>query len=641
MRKLLLLLLAGAFSSPALAQTLSCDGTESGGSGVVSTECSINGLSNLRYTYPVTDPNGSLQHIYIGTHDGDITRYVNVCKLSTWGFEIILNNFQDYSGKTAHGGTSPGPDGNCPYVIHFYRMAGSGPVNFTFGFNHPWHSHDVGWSLVDDVGATVVDWGADVGLGFGPVHAPVDNTDLGFGASCTADHDPPCDDAPTSSLGLFKIWVLPQYQTMMANYPGYNGTTGILTSPYLYDPVTQIGRSAPHLDGDPSDVGGTAVGSAATVISDLHMFLRPPGFEGPAGTREVHTEIVSLNMTDWTGFGVLLQAGRPTYAHLALSPGEVESKAGPIGGDPAQDFPAESFFNANVEAFLPPAVSLPEPGATLYNLPHLPLLVYNDNLLRFPPRVVYIHGHTPAVPVFFRNDNLPHWVANAPFGFLIVAGHGLGFLPDYPGDLELFEGIVLPLPPLPVPPTVACDGTESGGSGEVEATCLPGPRMYSYPVSNEDQSLTDLYIGTVDANVRNYSSICMPPGWTFTVEENTRDIQHNPGKTAHGDISPGPDGNCPFMIHWSGPAEAVGTFFKFGYNHKWPSHDVEWQAVNANGTTSADWDVHVGYGIGPVHAPMRGDIPAVTDWGMAVLVLLVLAAGTVVLRRARAQRAQA
>ena len=83
-----------------------------------------------------------------------------------------------------------------------------------------------------------------------------------------------------------------------------------------------------------------------------------------------------------------------------------------------------------------------------------------------------------------------------------------------------------------------------------------------------------------------------------------------------------------------------GGAFTFGFNSKQPSHDVDWLADDGVRAVTAEWDEPVGMGAGPVHGP-RMAIPAVTEWGMAVMVLLVLAAGTVVIKRARALKTMA
>lgn len=250
----------------------------------------------------------------------------------------------------------------------------------------------------------------------------------------------PADDM-TTSLGQFRISVESEFRPLMIGYPGYDGTSR-LNSPILYDPNTKIGRSNVHLDGDATDIGGAAVGTAGTIISDGDFSLVPFGFEGPSGTREVHTEVRELDMADLGGYGVHLRAGIKAPLQ-PISPGEVESKSG-ASGDPGLDFPAESFFDIFTEVDMPEFALFP--GVTLYNAD--PLLVFNDTLTEFPPRVVYIHGNSTAVPVLFREANPGFWEADERFGWLVLAGHGVGF---GTGDIAEFQDIVGGLTEMPVP----------------------------------------------------------------------------------------------------------------------------------------------------------------------------------------------
>ncbi len=252
---------------------------------------------------------------------------------------------------------------------------------------------------------------------------------------------PPRGDDATTSLGSFRIFVNPAFQSLMTGYPGYNSTTGRLSSPTLYDPSTKIGRSDPHLDGSTADAGGTPVGTAGTIISDSVFSLVPPGFEGPPGTREVHTEVRAF---DLAGFGAHVRAGTAAPGR-PLSPGEVQSKSG-ASGDPTLDFPAQSFFDIFVEVDLPTFSSFP--GGTLYN-PY-PLLVVNNNLTQFPPRVVYIHGNTRAVPILFRDAMPGVWEAGDLFGWLVLAGHGISYN-NSQQDLMEFQTFMQSLREMPLP----------------------------------------------------------------------------------------------------------------------------------------------------------------------------------------------
>jgi hypothetical protein len=249
---------------------------------------------------------------------------------------------------------------------------------------------------------------------------------------------PPQGDDRTSSLGLFEIVVREEFEPLLDEFPGYDPDANTLRSPTLFDRDTIIGRSEPHEDGSPADEGGTAVGTAGTAVADVDFVLRRDGFEGPPGTREVHTEIRRLTMTD-DRLGIAIRAG--TGWDLRASPGEVESRSG-ASGDPNRDFPAQSFFNVFVEVDIPLLGGTPL--ATLYN--EEPLLVESDDLTGFPPRVLYTHGNSSPVPVLFREDNLGTWNAGDVFGWMVLAGHGVDFDIDVPEDVADFEQRASELP---------------------------------------------------------------------------------------------------------------------------------------------------------------------------------------------------
>ena len=112
------------------------------------------------------------------------------------------------------------------------------------------------------------------------------------------------DSAP--SLGSFTVFVAPAFQPLMAGYPGYDSASGTLTSPTLFDPTTIIGRSNPHLDGSAPDTGGTPVGTAGIMVADSSFAIVPAGFQGPPGTREVHTRIADFNIAALGGLDGLV-----------------------------------------------------------------------------------------------------------------------------------------------------------------------------------------------------------------------------------------------------------------------------------------------------------------------------------------------
>lgn len=216
----------------------------------------------------------------------------------------------------------------------------------------------------------------------------------------------PADDV-TASLGQAIIWVHPTFRPLVSGYPGWGfPQPNHWTSPVLYDGNTIIGRSAVHTHGSIPDLNGTPVGTAGTIISDGNFAFvpGPPQFtSGPAGNREVHTELYKLNMVDGCGFGIAVRAGTGAGVPF-ISPGEVEA----LGAD----FPAESFFNVFAE------VDVPFYGGTILQNT-APMVISDNNLTSLPPTVVYIHGGTNAVPVYFKNGP----AAGALFGYLRLAGH--------------------------------------------------------------------------------------------------------------------------------------------------------------------------------------------------------------------------
>jgi hypothetical protein len=227
-------------------------------------------------------------------------------------------------------------------------------------------------------------------------------------------------DDLTSSLGQFRIFVDPTFQPLLAGFPDFDGER--LDSPILFDPGTTIGRSAPHLEGSAEDANGTPVGSPGAIVADRAFSLIATGFEAAGGTREVHTQIIDFDLGRGTGgVGPHVRAGI-SAPNSPSSVGEVESLSG-NSGDQDKDFPAQSFFDIFVEVDIPGFAGFP--GGTLYNKD--PLLVTNGSIQDFPPRVVYVHGNSSAVPIFFRDDSPGYWNRDDRFGYLILGGHGVGF----------------------------------------------------------------------------------------------------------------------------------------------------------------------------------------------------------------------
>jgi hypothetical protein len=245
---------------------------------------------------------------------------------------------------------------------------------------------------------------------------------------------PPRGDDGTTALGSFRIRILPALDSLMQELPGwYNSSTHRLNTWTQYDSTAIIGRSGPHLDGDASDLGGTPVGTAGAIISDADFSIRPHGFEGPIGTREVHTEL--RNMSMGYNLSIRIHAGLSAPSQ-PISPGETESKS--PDGIPANDFPAESFFNLFLEMDLPAQGGFP--GGSLYN-PQA-LLMTADTLHAFPPKVIYVHQNPLTVPMrFVGADPGGAWEADDIVGYMVLAGLGVGYTDAYL-DTSEFQGFM-------------------------------------------------------------------------------------------------------------------------------------------------------------------------------------------------------
>jgi len=256
----------------------------------------------------------------------------------------------------------------------------------------------------------------------------------------------------TFSFGVFRLQLdtnNPPWLNLLAGYPGYNAVQNTLTSPKLFDPATIIGRSKAFKHGSPPTQGVNVGHDATTVLFagglNPSFPLIPDFFKGPTAkfnTRKIYTEVRSLQLVSFgisactnadpiydvpPGFGggqALVSAG--SLLGLPVCPGQVQSDS--ASGNAANDFPAESFFDMFVQVMLPAWGAWPM--ALLTN--GEPLVVENTNVINLPPTVVYLHGLTAAVPVYFANsstnpDGSTNWNAGERFGWLILAGHGVQF----------------------------------------------------------------------------------------------------------------------------------------------------------------------------------------------------------------------
>lgn len=434
----------------------------------------------------------------------------------------------------------------------------------------------------------------------GPSNFSIVARRVGFDGGCNdvkADA-PPCDET-TPSLGKYRIYISPKFRPNFAGCPAYQNTicgssAFRLESPNLFDSATLIGRSAPHLHGSAADTGGTPVGDSGTLVKDSDFTVPPPWLQGPNGSREIHTEIVGMSLT---GGGASVRGGlsAPTRPK---SFGEVESQS--ASGLPANDFPADSFFDVFVEVDLPICGSFP--GGTVYN--QQALLVVNTNVGDLPPQVVYIHGNSSFVPVYFKfastgSPPVP-WGAGNLLGWLSLAGHGVG-----EGGASQLEQLY-------------CAATEMTGIG---GCCLPAP--FGTCEILDSQGCADIggqYAG--DGNPCKCGACCLPAnGCVWPVLETECHAMANGHFLGHGSTlsSCAHDGN--------GNCTSVGACCL-------PNNGCELVTEDECIKLHGRWE---GAGTTACHHDAAGDcIPTVSEWGLVVMAVLVLTAATVVIMRRRA-----
>jgi|GEM_PF-1228235 len=214
----------------------------------------------------------------------------------------------------------------------------------------------------------------------------------------------------------------------------------LFESPVLFDTDTSIGRSHPHLDADVTDETNGAqicgTGSSATCTNFLSDTVKDSDFavvpdtgifaEGPSGTTEIHTQILSFNMIDSGNCNGVsanaIRAGSAVPDPLPRSIGEVESLN-------VDGFPAESFFDVFVEV----DVDWDMNGSvdmTVININ--PLVIQNDELNNLPPTVVYIHGGGENAPAVYDR------ATGEMIGWITIAGHGIGLDCTDNDDLIMF-----------------------------------------------------------------------------------------------------------------------------------------------------------------------------------------------------------
>ena len=159
------------FGSPAWAgdPTVSCGCSQGGFHGPGHYEFALDSAG-----YPVWE-------FFVGTNDIDPANYTNVLIPPGWNFAIESWGFSQSYGSFTYHAYMPGTPsfGLTAGSAHWWTDDPACQIqSFTFGFDHPWVSQDVGWGLIVRWGGSPPDlwfaesWEEPVGRGAGPLHGP-------------------------------------------------------------------------------------------------------------------------------------------------------------------------------------------------------------------------------------------------------------------------------------------------------------------------------------------------------------------------------------------------------------------------------------------------------------------------------------
>jgi hypothetical protein len=465
--------------------------------------------------------------------------------------------------------------------------------------------------------------------------------------SCTglASSPPKCDET-TRSIGKYRIYIAEPFRHLFTDGGGcslYQYTTCPVTSANsygtfrlespssnpeiqgLFDSCTKIGRSVVHTQGSTgpnSDTGGTPVGvlgncgTNVSCVKDSDFSDMPSLFSAPIPSstlrREIHTEIVALNLTQGVAcgapnfLGACVRAGTAAPAQ-PKSFGEVQSKCPSLSDPtcipgPGNDLlpGADSFFDVFVEVDLPQCGQFP--GGTVYN--QQALLIENHDVTSLPPTVVYIHGNSSEVPVYFKtigppNPVLPAWQANDILGWLTLAGHGVGG-----GGAQQLETIYCAAPEIG---TGACCRQNGTCDKLLQADCPEivgqqhfvgvGSACTKCGACCRDQNRCDWPRSDIE---------CHDILLGRFLGSGTTSCAHNPDGSCK-DV-----GACCRPNNVCTPGTTADECIKLG---------GRWEG--AGSTTCA-------------HNAAGDCIPTVSEWGLLVMGILVLSAATVVIMRRRA-----
>ena len=233
----------------------------------------------------------------------------------------------------------------------------------------------------------------------------------------------------------FKILMLDGSQAGVGSW----SSGGVTHGEPVVDPATVIGRSDPFFHGDPEEVGAVIFGGGQGAYPDTAAIagepcVIPDGYpEQPLWGHEIHTEMLSLDMTN--AVGDYVKAGQPFFDSVAGTPQQrfYRNSFGEVQGL-ANDFPGDSFFNIFVEVY---SADL---NQKFYN--KTPMLVRAE-IDQFPPdvglpRSVYLHDPSFGAVPLFNADGLH-------VAYLLSAGHGTVDITPPPDACEIQTALSAPV----------------------------------------------------------------------------------------------------------------------------------------------------------------------------------------------------
>ena len=212
------------------------------------------------------------------------------------------------------------------------------------------------------------------------------------------------------------------------------------------------------------------------------------GDDGPVGTKEVHTQMLSMNMKNGAN-AVRAGSAAPDQPR---SIGEVESLSS-VSPDNAGDFfPAESFFNIYAEVDM----DVDNDGIVdfiLYNKPVDPLVVIGTGLQKFPPKLAYTYSGTEWAVPFFEKGGSPAIAA-----YIVMAGYGMNYSGNVLEDSQAFEELFEQLPEIAIDPEKRPEN-EFDPDRPTDIIFGATPKCRLYAVQDHGRNNSEFYAITPDS----------------------------------------------------------------------------------------------------------------------------------------------